>query len=109
MPVEHRTASPEVHPGACLASSPGGNVGRPSAYQSRVAPQAHAWLAAAAATVAATVVAAVTAIVSAATATTAVAEQQDQDHDPPPVVIQTATETVIVTHKITSAIIFVEL
>ena len=67
--------------------------------------QAHAWLAAAAATV----VAAVTAIVSAATATTAVAEQQDQDHDPPPVVIQTATETVIVTHKITSAIIFVEL
>ena len=71
--------------------------------------QAHAWLAAAAATVAAAVVAAVTAIVSAATATAAVAEQQNQDHDPPPVVIQTAAETVIVTHKITSAIIFVEL
>ena len=34
----------------------------------------------------------------------AVAEEQDQNDDPPPVVVQAAANTVIIAHKITSAL-----
>ena len=56
-----------------------------------------------AAAVAAPVVAAAIATAAEGAATTAVAEEQYQNDDPPPVVIQTAADTVIVAHMITSA------
>ena len=54
--------------------------------------------------VAGAAIAAAVAAEGAAAAATAIAQQQDQNDDPPPVVVQAAADTVIVAHKITSAL-----
>ena len=61
------------------------------------------------AAVAVVVVPVVAAVAAAAEAgAAAVAEQQNQNDDPPPVIVQAATDTVVVTHKITSVLMIPE-